>query len=225
MLVCIPDVLTSAQVSEARALLEKAEWVDGRATAGHLSTKVKDNEQVPENDPAARQIGSLILAALSKNALFSTAALPLKVSPPMFNRYQGGQTYGAHVDNAIRGLPGGGRLRTDLSATVFLTDPKDYEGGELTIEDTYGTQHVKLPAGHMVLYRSGSLHQVKPVTRGSRWASFFFIQSMVRQESDRELLLNLDLGIQGLNKDRPGHPSSLTLTGVYHNLVQRWAEV
>lgn len=225
MLVCIPDLLNAAQVAEARGLLEKAAWEDGRFTAGHLSAKVKDNEQVPAGDPAARRVGAMVLEALSKSALFTAAALPSRVSPPMLNRYRGGQAYGFHVDNAVRALPGGGILRTDLSATVFLTDPADYDGGELEVEDTYGTRGVKLPAGHMVLYRSGARHRVAPVTRGTRLASFFFIQSMVRGEADRELLLNLDLGIQRLNRDHPGHASALTLTGVYHNLLQRLAEV
>ena len=226
MLLHIPEILKPEQVAHARALLEKADWTDGRATAGHQSARFKDNEQVPEGHPVAKEIGDMILASLAKNPLFVTAALPLRVSPPLFNRYQGGQTYGTHVDNAIRNLPGSSqRLRTDLSATVFLADPSEYEGGELSVEDTYGVQNIKLPAGHMVLYTSGSLHRVQPVTQGARWASFFFIQSMLRDDGERQLLLNLDLAIQRLNKDHPEHPSAVSLIGVYHNLMQRWAEV
>ena len=194
MLLHIPEVLKPDQVAHARGLLEKSEWIDGKATAGHQSARFKNNEQVPEGHPVAKEIGDMILASLAKNQLFVTAALPLKVSPPLFNRYQGGQTYGVHVDSAIRSLPGSAqRLRTDLSATVFLAEPSEYEGGELSVEDTFGAHSVKLPAGHMVLYPSGSLHQVKPVTKGARWASFFFIQSMVREDAKRSLLLDLDI--------------------------------
>jgi PKHD-type hydroxylase len=226
MILQVPEVLSSEQVVHARKLLDKAEWVDGRVTAGHQSARFKDNQQVAETHPAAKEIGEMILAALGQNQLFITAALPLKVSPPLFNRYQGGQTYGTHVDNAVRTIPGTPhRLRTDLSATLFLADPGEYDGGELTIEDRFGVQTVKLPAGHMILYPSGSLHQVKPVTRGTRLASFFWIQSMVRQDVQRTLLLDLDLAIQRLNKDYPEHPSAVQLIGVYHNLLQQWVEV
>jgi PKHD-type hydroxylase len=226
MILQVPEVLKPEQVAHARKLLDNAEWVDGRVTAGHQSARFKDNQQVPENHPVAKQIGEMILAALGQHQLFITAALPLKVSPPLFNRYQGGQTYGTHVDNAVRTIPGTAhRMRTDLSATLFLADPGEYDGGELTIEDRFGVQTVKLPAGHMVLYPSGSLHQVKPVTRGARLASFFWIQSMVRHDAQRTLLLDLDLAIQRLNKDYPEHPSAVQLIGVYHNLLQQWADL
>jgi PKHD-type hydroxylase len=226
MIFQVPDVLTLEQVAEARKKLEAADWVDGKATAGHQSTRVKNNQQIPEGHPAAKEVGEMILAALSKNQLFLTAALPLKVSPPLFNRYQGGQTYGTHVDNAVRQIPGSNqKMRTDLSATVFLASPDEYEGGELIIEDRLGVQKVKLPAGHMVLYPSGTLHRVEPVTKGARLASFFWIQSMVREDAKRTILLDLDLAIQRLNKDYPEHPSATQLIGVYHNLLQSWAEV
>ncbi len=226
MIFQVDDVLKPEQVAQARQLLEKAEWVDGKATAGHQATRFKNNQQVPENHPIGKQIGEMILAALGQNQLFITAALPSKVSPPLFNRYQGGETYGTHVDNAIRQIPGTAqRMRTDISATLFLASPDEYDGGELMIEDTFGVHNVKLPAGHMILYPSGSLHQVKPVTRGARLASFFWIQSMVREDSQRTVLLDLDLAIQRLNKDYPEHPSAVQLIGVYHNLLQRWAEV
>lgn len=226
MIFQVPDIITPEQVAQARQLLEKAEWVDGKVTAGHQSTRVKNNQQVPEHHPIAKQIGEIILAALGQNQLFITAALPAKVSPPLLNRYGMGQTYGTHVDNAIRQIPGTAqRMRTDLSATIFLSDPSEYDGGELMIEDRLGTQKVKLPAGHMVLYPAGTLHRVQPVTRGVRTASFFWIQSMVREDSQRTILLDLDLAIQRLNKDYPEHPTAVQLIGVYHNLLQRWAEV
>ena len=226
MLLAIPDVLTSEQVKQARQTLEEAEWVDGRVTAGHQSARAKDNMQVPEDHPAARQVGEVILNALGQNALFISAALPSRVFPPLFNRYQGGQSFGTHVDNAIRQVTGTAhRIRTDLSATLFLSSPEEYDGGELMIEDTYGTHSVKLPAGHMVLYPATSLHHVRPVTRGARICSFFWIQSMIREDSQRALLFDLDLAIQRLNRDLPQHPSAVQLTGVYHNLLRQWAEV
>ncbi len=226
MLLAIPDVLTSEQVKQARQTLEEAEWVDGRVTAGHQSARAKDNMQVPEDHPAARQVGEVILHALGQNALFISAALPSRVFPPLFNRYQGGQSFGTHVDNAIRQVTGTAhRIRTDLSATLFLSSPEEYDGGELMIEDTYGTHSVKLPAGHMVLYPATSLHHVRPVTRGARICSFFWIQSMIREDSQRALLFDLDLAIQRLNRDLPQHPSAVQLTGVYHNLLRQWAEV
>jgi len=226
VLLAIPDVLTSEQVKQARQTLEEAEWVDGRVTAGHQSARAKDNMQVPEDHPAARQVGEVILHALGQNALFISAALPSRVFPPLFNRYQGGQSFGTHVDNAIRQVTGTAhRIRTDLSATLFLSSPEEYDGGELMIEDTYGTHSVKLPAGHMVLYPATSLHHVRPVTRGARICSFFWIQSMIREDSQRALLFDLDLAIQRLNRDLPQHPSAVQLTGVYHNLLRQWAEV
>jgi PKHD-type hydroxylase len=226
MLITIPDVLDAAQVAEARRLLAEAEWVDGRVTAGHQSARAKDNRQVPEGHPAARQIGATILQALGRNLLFLSAALPLHVFPPLFNRYSGGQSFGTHVDNAIRTVPGTGhRIRTDLSATLFLGALAEYEGGELVVEDTYGVKSVKLPPGHLVLYPSTSLHHVKPVTRGERLCSFFWIQSMVRDDGRRSLLFDLDQGIQRVGRELPDHASVVQLTGVYHNLLRQWAEV
>ena len=226
MLLHIPDVLAPAQVTEARRILDAAEWVDGSVTAGHQSTKAKDNMQVPEHHPAAQQVGQMILGALQQSGLFISAALPLKVFPPLFNRYTGGQHFGTHVDNAIRTVSGTPhRVRTDLSATLFLSEPGDYDGGELVVEDTYGVQSVKLPAGHMVLYPASSLHHVRPVTRGARVASFFWIQSMVREDAERTLLFDLDSAIQTLGRDVADHPATVQLTGVYHNLLRRWADV
>ena len=226
MLLAIPDVLSVEQAAECLRLLDAAEWVDGRVTAGHQSATAKDNMQVREGDPAARRIGDLILTSLERNALFTAAALPAKVFPPLFNRYSGGQSFGTHVDNAVRQVPGTPhRVRTDLSATLFLTPPEEYEGGELVVEDLYGVHQVKLPAGHMVLYPASSLHHVRPVTRGARTASFFWIQSMVRDDGERATLLDLDMAIQSINRDLPGHPSAVQLTGVYHNLLRRWADV
>ncbi|HYH10073.1 MAG TPA: Fe2+-dependent dioxygenase [Thermoanaerobaculia bacterium] len=226
MLLQIPDVLTKSQVRDARAVLDAAEWVDGRVTAGHQSARAKDNQQIAENHAAARQIGELIVAALARNPLFRSAALPLHVFPPLFNRYSGGQSFGAHVDNAVRQVSGTAhQLRTDLSATLFLSEPDEYDGGELVIEDTFGVQSVRLEAGNMILYPASSLHHVRPVTRGARVSSFFWIQSMVRDDGKRTLLFDLDLSIQRLGADLPEHASVLQLTGVYHNLLRRWAEL
>lgn len=226
MLLPIPEVLTPAQVAEARQTLERAEWIDGRATAGHQSARAKDNMQLPEDSPAARQIGEMVLEALGQNALFISAALPARVFPPLFNRYQGGQSFGTHVDNAVRQITGTPhRIRTDLSATLFLCEPHEYEGGELVIEDTFGTHDVKLPAGHMILYPATSLHHVNNVTRGARVASFFWIQSMVRDDGHRTLLFDLDSAIRRINTDIPGHISAVQLTGVYHNLLRQWVEI
>ncbi|MCC7375364.1 MAG: Fe2+-dependent dioxygenase [Verrucomicrobiales bacterium] len=226
MLISIPNVLTNEQVQQVRQLLDQAEWVDGRVTAGHQSATAKDNVQIPEGHPVARQVGDMILSALSKTPLFLAAALPLRVFPPLFNRYSGGQSFGTHVDNAIRQITGTPhRVRTDLSATLFFASPEEYDGGELCVEDTYGVQKVKLPAGHMILYPSTSLHHVTPVTRGARLCSFFWIQSMIRDDGRRSLLFDLDLAIQRLGADHPNHPSSVQLTGVYHNLLRQWAEL
>lgn len=225
MLVAIPDVLTPAQVAEARQILDAAEWVDGRVTAGHQGAHVKNNLQLAPGSAAGRQAGALINTALGANKIFMSAALPLHVMPPMFNRYEGGQTFGTHIDNAIRGLPGGQRIRTDLSCTVFLTAPDEYDGGELVVEDTYGTKSVKLPAGHLILYPSTSLHHVTPVTRGRRVSSFFWLQSMVRDNGHRALLYDMDVAIQRLGADKPTDPSVISLTGIYHNLLRQWAEL
>jgi PKHD-type hydroxylase len=226
MVLQIPDVLSAEQVAQARRLLDSADWVDGRVTAGHQSARTKDNSQMPEDHPVARQLGEVILGALGRNALFVSSALPLRVFPPLFNCYRGGQSFGNHVDNAIRQARStGATLRTDLSATLFLTDPDEYDGGELMVEDTYGVHSVKLPSGHMVLYPASSLHKVTPVTRGARVSSFFWIQSMVRDDGERTLLFDLDTAIQRLTVDLPDHPAAVQLTSVYHNLLRRWADV
>jgi PKHD-type hydroxylase len=226
MLLHIPDVLTAEQVAETRRLLDQAEWVDGRVTAGHQSARAKDNQQLPEDSPTARQLGDFILAALQRNPLFISAALPHRVFPPLFNRYQGGQSFGTHVDNAIRQVSGTNhRIRTDLSATLFLAAPEEYDGGELVVEDTYGVHTVKLPAGHLALYPSTSLHHVRAVTRGARIASFFWIQSMIRDDGERTLLFDLDSAVQQLTRQNADHPVAVQLTGVYHNLLRRWAEL
>jgi len=226
MLLHIPDVLTGDPLARARERLCSAGWIDGRITAGHQSARVKDNLQLPDDHPAARDIGEQIMAALQRNPLFISAALPLRVFPPLFNRYEGGHAFGNHVDNAVRQVPGTPhQIRTDLSATLFFTEPDEYDGGELIVEDTYGVHNVKLPAGHLVLYPSSSLHHVRPVTRGARIASFFWIQSMVRDDGERTLLFDLDTAIQRVNVDVPDHPSAVQLTGVYHNLLRRWADL
>jgi PKHD-type hydroxylase len=226
MLLQIPDVISAEQVAQARQMLEASQWVDGRVTAGHQSAMAKHNLQLPEEHPVARQLGDMILGALQRNSLFIAAALPLRVFPPLFNKYEAGQSFGNHVDNAIRQVAGTAvRIRTDLSATLFLAEPDEYEGGELLVEDTYGVHSVKLPAGHLVLYPSSSLHNVRAVTRGARIASFFWIQSMLRDDAERTLLFDLDTAIQRLTVDIPNHPAALQLTGVYHNLLRRWADV
>ncbi len=226
MLLPIPDVLTRDQVNECRKIMQDAPWIDGKVTAGHQSAKAKHNLQLAENSDAAHYMGEMITTALATNLLFMAAALPGKIFPPLFNCYQGGQSFGTHVDNAIRRIPGTPeRIRTDLSCTLFLSDPDEYEGGELVVEDTYGTHQVKLPAGHMILYPSTSLHHVTAVTRGARLASFFWLQSMIRQDSRRSLLFDLDMSIQQLTQATPEHPALIQLTGVYHNLLREWAEV
>ena len=226
MLIEVPEVLNQQEIAHAKELLSQDIWIDGKVTAGHQSARTKDNLQLPEDHPVAKQLGEMVLSALGKAPLFIAGALPLKVFPPLFNKYQGGQSFGTHVDNAIRQVPGTPyQVRTDLSATLFISSPEDYEGGELVVEDTYGTHAVKLPAGNMILYPATSLHLVKPVTRGARVASFFWIQSMVKDDGLRTLLFDLDLAIQRINKDVPEHPSTVQLTGVYHNLLRRFAEV
>jgi len=226
VLLSIPEVLTAEQVAEARRLLDTADWVDGRVTAGTQSARVKRNEQLPEDHPAARQLGELIVTRLQQQPLFMSASLPARIFPPLFNRYTGGHSFGNHVDNAIRqSAASQQRIRTDLSATLFLSAPDEYDGGELIVEDTYGVHSVKLPAGHLVLYPSTSLHRVEPVTRGARVASFFWIQSLVRDDGARTMLFDLDSAIQRLMTDVPNHASVVQLTAVYHNLVRRWAEL
>jgi PKHD-type hydroxylase len=226
MLLQVPNVLTREQVDQARQVLDQAPWVDGRVTAGPQSARVKQNMQLPEDSPAARQLGDLILGALQRNPLFMSSALPLRIFPPLFNRYEGGQSFGTHVDNAIRQVTGTPhRIRTDLSATLFFSEPDDYDGGELVVEDTYGAHSVKLPAGHLILYPATSLHHVRPVTRGARVASFFWIQSMVREDAERTLLFDLDSEIQQLAQTQSDQRSVVSLTGIYHNLLRRWAEM
>ena len=228
MLLPIPDVLTPAQLSQLSERLDAADWADGRITAGHQSAQAKDNAQLPEDSPIAREASALVLDALSRSSTFFSAALPRRIYPPLFNRYSGGQSFGYHVDNAVRydrSRGGADPVRTDVSATLFLSDPDSYDGGELVIEDTYGTQSVKLPAGHLVIYPGTSLHKVMPVTRGTRVASFFWIQSMLRNDAQRRLLFELDVSIRRLTQDTPGHPSLIQLTGVYHSLLRQWADV
>jgi PKHD-type hydroxylase len=226
MLLQIPDVLTPEQAERGRQMLLEADWIDGRVTAGYQSARAKNNLQLPSDHPVARQLGEIIIQALQQNALFLAAALPLHVFPPLFNRYDAGQAFGTHVDNAVRQTPGTAhRIRTDLSATLFFSSPQDYDGGELIIEDTYGVHSVKLPPGHMVLYPATSLHHVRPVGNGSRICSFFWIQSMIRDDGRRTILFDLDMAIQRLAQDVPDHPAAVQLTGVYHNLLRQWAEL
>ncbi len=226
MLICIPEVLSKAEVGALRGRIDAAAWVDGRVTAGAQSGAVKRNSQLPEESPIARQAGDAILDALAGNALFLSAALPLKIFPPLFNRYEAGDGFGAHVDNAIRAVRGAPvRVRTDLSCTLFLSEPSEYEGGELTIELPFGAQEVKLEAGAMVLYPSSSLHRVNTVKRGTRVSSFFWLQSMVRDEGERTLLFDLDQSIQSLAAEHGlEHREVVRLTGIYHNLMRRWAD-
>ena len=229
MLLQIPNVLTAQQVQTCRKLLEQADWADGKITAGHQSVKAKHNLQLPEAHPIAQQLAAMILETLNQNPLFIAAALPLKIFPPLFNCYQSGGHFGLHVDNSIRdvrsldGRHRVERLRTDISATLFLSHPEEYQGGELLIEDTYGAKSVKLPAGHMILYPSTSLHKVNPVTEGARIASFFWIQSLVREDAQRTVLFDLDQSIQQLNTVTSDHPALVQLTGVYHNLLRMWS--
>ena len=225
MLAHIEAVLTPEQVAQCRERLAAADWIDGRATAGQQSAKVKYNLQVPEDAPVARELGEMILGALGRNQDFVAAALPLRVFPPLFNRYEAGMDFGAHVDNSIR-FAGPVRFRTDVSCTLFLSAPDEYDGGELIIEDVYGEHAVKLEAGDMIVYPATSLHRVAPITRGARWASFFWAQSMVKSDEQRTLLLNLDRAVQSL-AGKLGHtePEVVSLTGAYHNLLRMWAEV
>ncbi|MFX1739642.1 Fe2+-dependent dioxygenase [Paraburkholderia sp. A1RI_3L] len=226
MLLPIPDVLTADQVRYVRERLEGAgdAWVDGRATAGYQGAPVKRNQQIAEHSPVARELGDVIVGAIECNPLFISAALPNQVYPPLFNRYESGMTFGSHVDGAVRVLPNGVKLRTDVSATLFLCDPDEYDGGELVIEDTYGVHQVKLPAGHMVVYPATSLHQVTPVTRGTRLASFFWVQSLVRSDTQRALLFDMDTAIQRLNATGADDAARRSLVGCYHNLLRLWSE-
>ena len=225
MMLEIPDLLTPEQLRQCRAALDGASWQDGRLTAGHLAVEAKDNQQLAQDDPLARQLGDLLLARLGQSPRFMAAALPLKVLPPRFNRYAGGGTYGDHIDNAVFSVPGTPhRIRADLSATLFFCEPDEYEGGELVVQDSFGSHRAKLPAGHLLLYPSGSLHRVEPVTRGVRLAAFFWVQSLVREESQRGVLLELDDSIQALRQQVPGSPELVRLSGVYHNLLRQWSQ-
>ncbi|MFC5741991.1 Fe2+-dependent dioxygenase [Dyella tabacisoli] len=228
MLLHITNVLSAESLAYFHERLTAAPWADGRTTAGYQSAQSKDNHQLPESDPLARELGALVLEALGRNPTFFAGALPRHIYPPLFNRYAGGQQFDFHIDNAIRydrsrepALP----IRTDLSATLFLSDPEDYDGGELVIEDSFGTHAVKLPAGDLVLYPGSSLHKVLPVTRGARVASFFWMQSLVRDEAQRRILFDLDVAIQTLTQQAASdRPTLLSLTGVYHNLLRQWSE-
>lgn len=227
MLVRAEAVLTKDEVAACRRVLEAADWVDGKVTAGVQSALAKNNLQVPENSQAARDLGEIILRALGRNATFNAAALPLRVFPPLFNRYDVGMRFGAHVDNAIRYVPQANvRVRTDVSSTLFLSEPDEYDGGELVIQDVFGEQRVKLAAGDLVIYPATSLHRVEPITRGSRWASFFWTQSLVKDDGRRALLYDIDLSIQKLSAELSHeHPQIVSLTGAYHNLLRMWAEI
>jgi len=227
MLLIIEDLLSPQEVGRLSDSLKRATWIDGRATAGSLSTNVKHNQQLDESDALAIELGNQILRLLGNHPLFVSAALPQKIYPPKFNRYRDGGNYGLHVDSAVMHVPGSSvTLRSDISATLFLSSPDEYDGGELVIEDSFGAQPVKLPAGHLVLYPSSSLHQVMSVTRGERIAAFFWTQSMVADDGARTLLFDLDQSIQSLSQElAPHHPDLLRLTGVYHNLLRRWAQV
>ena len=226
MLIAIPDILDEEALRAVRALLDAGPWVDGNVTSGYQSALAKRNLQLPEECSQAREAGQHVLQALGVSPLFIAAALPLKIFPPLFNSYAGGQKFGTHVDNAVRIQRGSDfRVRSDLSMTIFLEDPDAYDGGELTVETQFGVQQVKLPAGHGVLYPSSSRHRVEPVTRGRRLASFFWIQSMVRDDGARQTLFDLDGAIQALAQDKgQDDPAIIRLTGVYHNLLRRWAE-
>jgi PKHD-type hydroxylase len=225
VLLQVPQVLNAEELARVRARLGAAAWVDGNATSGYQSAQAKKNEQLAEDSADARELGEAVLAALARNQLFFSAALPKQVFPPLFNRYGAGMTFGNHVDSAIRTHAQSRiRMRTDLSATLFLAAPEEYDGGELVVEDNYGTHSVKLPAGDMVLYPASSVHRVTPVTRGARVASFFWIQSMVREDARRALLFDLDMSIVRLTRDHPGHPALVSLVGTYHNLLRMWTE-
>ena len=223
MLLIIPGVLDAGEAASFRQALDGADWIDGNATAGYLSQRVKNNEQLREDHPLARQLGTRILDLLDRNQTFISAALPAKIVPPLFNRYQGGEAYGRHIDGGIRPV-GGHRVRTDLSATLFLSPPESYDGGELIIEDAAGERSFKLQPGDMLLYPATSVHKVMPVTRGARLAAFFWIQSMVRSAEQRAILFQLDNALRALGRDVPDHPSLVEMMGVYHNLIRQWSE-
>ncbi|VTZ49877.1 conserved hypothetical protein with PKHD hydroxylase domain [Methylocella tundrae] len=226
MIVHIENVLDKDQLARCREAMQRAAWVDGRVTAGHQSRQVKNNLQLPEGGAEHQELGVMILRALHRSPLFISAALPHTVFPPLFNRYESGMGFGLHVDNAIRqSADGGVRIRTDISATLFLSDPDEYDGGELIIEDTYGNHSVKLPAGDLIVYPADSRHEVAPITRGGRVASFFWIQSLIPDKTRRSILFELDAAIIQLTRDVPGNPALVSLTATYHNLLRQWSEV
>ncbi len=225
MLVHLPRLLTQDEVRQCRDALDAAVWEDGRVTAGHLAVRAKSNLQLPLDSPVARKLGELILARLGQNPVYLSAVLPARVLPPRFNRYEGGGTYDNHIDNAILVIPGTAtKIRSDVSTTVFLSEPDEYDGGELVVEDTFGQQRIKLPAGDAIVYPGTSLHRVEPVTRGVRLASFFWAQSLIRSDEQRRLLFDLDRSIQQLAHDHPEHPAVVALSGTYHNLLRMWSE-
>lgn len=226
MMLHVPEVLTADDVANMRRRLDATQWVDGRETVGPQGAQVKHNRQLPETSPVAQELGALILQALARHPLYFSAALPLRTVPPLFNRYEGGEHYGDHIDGAVRAVPGTTlRLRTDVSCTLFLTDPEDYDGGELIVSDSYGTHEVKLPAGDLILYPATSVHRVAPVTRGARVSSFFWVQSMVRDDWQRSMLYELDRHIQALRQRVGDCDEIVGLTGHYHNLLRQWSEV
>lgn len=226
MLIHIPEVLSKAEVAEVRKRLDKADWADGRATVGHQGAKVKNNRQLPVDSPLGLELGEIILKRLYDHPVFMAAALPLRSVPPLFSTYSEGEHYGFHIDGAVRQLPFNNlSLRTDISSTLFLSEPEEYDGGELEVQDTYGCHEVKLPAGDLILYPSSSLHQVTPVTRGERVCSIFWSQSMVRSDAQRSQLYDLDCTIQQLREKIGESPEVLSLTGHYHNLLRQWADV
>ncbi|MEZ5545735.1 MAG: Fe2+-dependent dioxygenase [Lysobacteraceae bacterium] len=224
MLLHIPNILAPDELAHMRGALGTAQWTDGRETVGHQGAQVKRNEQLPDASPLKAELGRIVLTALERNHVFFSAALPAKTLPPRFNRYAGGGTYGFHVDGAVMRM-GSEHVRSDVSCTLFLCDPEEYDGGELIVSDTYGEHEVKLPAGDMIVYPSSSLHKVVPVTRGARIASFFWVQSMVRDDSQRRTLFELDAALARLRETGADNDAVLQLTGVYHNLLRRWAEV
>jgi len=225
MLLHIPEVLSKEQVAGMRRAMEAAEWTDGRQTVGPQGAKVKRNQQLPDASPLRRELGEIVVAALARHPLYHAAALPLRTLSPRFNRYEGGGEYGFHIDGAVMATGTSDlQVRSDISCTLFLSEPDEYDGGELIVSDTYGEHEVKLPAGDAIVYPSSSLHKVTPVTRGARIASFFWVQSLVRDDSARRLLLELDTAIRNLSASAADQASILQLTGVYHNLLRRWAE-
>lgn len=227
MLICIPEVLSKDEVAEFRRIMDAERWEDGRSTAGKQSAEVKNNEQLSPDSPVSRNLGDQVIRALAATPLFMSAAIPKQIFPPLFNRYAAGNYFGEHVDNAIRGdTLTGLRIRTDISVTLFLSEPDEYDGGELLVDDYYGSHRIKLPAGHLVLYPATSLHMVTPVTRGVRTSSFFWLQSMIKDTTGRRLIFDLDTALQGLVAQLGRNNAEVrTLTNVYHNLTRYWTDL